>query len=377
MSKKALTKLQAIRTELEAAYFERSDEVTSLLVAILAMEHVLLLGPPGTAKSAITRSVCEAIDGVGFEWLLTKFSTPEELFGPISFKGMENDEYRRITKGKLPEAEIAFLDEIFKANSAILNALLSIINERKFHNNGGSGTCPLMSVVGASNELPDKDAEGLEALFDRFMLRHWTAYIADRDNLKKLISSSSEPSITTKLKKDELAALQAAVDKVKIGDDAIEAILTIKGELEGIGISASDRRWKRAVKLCKANALLNGHGEVEEDDLLILQHCLWREPDQRTMVREKVGGVASPLTAEAIAILDAAKEAYAELLKSEGSPDFIVSSVDVRATLKEMRTRLVKRIDESGGKARRAEKVLEQIKVMQMDVKRRADRALD
>jgi len=375
---KTLAKLQQIRAELDAAFYERGDEIASLLTAILAREHVLLLGPPGTAKSAIAREVCNAIDGAPFfEWLLTKFSTPEELFGPVSFKGMENDEYRRITRDKMPEAQIAFLDEIFKANSAILNALLALVNERRFHNNGHPVNCPLISVVGASNELPDKDAEGLEALFDRFMLRHWTSYISDRDNMKRLLLTSAEPSISTSLTQTELAALQTAVEKVKISDDVLEAILTIKSELEAVGISASDRRWKRAVKLVKAHALLNGHDEVEEDDLLILQHALWREPDQRTMTREKVGSVASPVTAEALAILDAAKEAHGELLKQEGTPDFIVASVEVRATLKEMRERLHRRIEESGGKARRAEKVMQQIKAFQTDVKRRADRALD
>jgi MoxR-like ATPase len=368
-------KLSEIRSELRSAFFERADEIDSLLTALLAGEHTLLLGPPGTAKSALARAISEAVSGSHFEWLLTKFSTPEELFGPISFKGMENDEYRRITSGKLPEAETAFLDEIFKANSAILNALLSIVNERVFHNNGSSLQCPLISVIGASNELPEKEAEGLDALFDRFMLRHWVSYISDRDSMKQLLSGC-QVTPTTKLSKKELAALQSAVDNVTISDDLLEAIITIKAELEGVGIVASDRRWKSSVKLVKAHALLNGHSTVEEDDLLILQHALWREPDQLAMVREKVGSVASPVTAEALAILDAAKEAHKEFLKLEGTPDFIVSTIEHRAMLKEMRDRLSARIAE-GSSSRRAAKVLEDIKSMQIDAKRRADRALD
>lgn len=374
----ALQTIQTIRDDLDSSFLERGDEVASVITALLAREHVLLLGPPGTAKSAMARETCGAVDGATFfEWLLTKFSTPEEIFGPVSLKGIENDEYRRITKNKLPEAHVAFLDECFKANSAILNALLAVINERRFHNNGSPVHCPLVTVVGASNELPDKDEEGLEALFDRFMLRHWTSYIQDRDLFKRMVSQKGEPNVSTTITIDQLIALQNEVDNVGLSDDILESFLAIKTELEMVGIRASDRRWKRALRLVKAFALLNGHSDVEEDDLLILQHCLWREPDQRTVVREKVGGVASPLTAEALAILDAAKEAHRELLKLEGSPDFIVQSVEVRATLKEMRTRLRTRLDESGGKARRAAKVLEQLKAMQSDVKRRADRALD
>jgi MoxR-like ATPase len=376
--KAALKKIQAIRAELEAAFMERQDEITSLLVAIIAKEHVLLLGPPGTAKSALARTVCKAIDGAPFfEWLLTKFSTPEELFGPVSFKGMENDEYRRITRDKLPEAQIGFLDEIFKANSAILNALLALVNERCFHNNGHPIQVPLVSVVGASNELPEKDAEGLEALYDRFMLRHWVRYVSDRDNMKSLLTSTTEPSINTKLTQKELSSLQSAVDAVTINDDLIESILTIKTELESSGLTASDRRWRRLIRIVKAVAVVNGRTDVDEDDLLILQHSLWREPDQLTLCRDKVGSVASPITAEALAILDAAKEAHTELLKSEGTPEFLMASVEMRSTLKEMRQRLTQRIAESGGASAKATKVLESIRGLQADVKRRADRAFD
>jgi len=373
---KAIDKLQKIRIELNACYFEREAEIDGLLVALLAREHVLLLGPPGTAKSALARTLCEALDGGGyFQWLLTKFSTPDELFGPISLKGLENDEVRRITANKLPECHVGFLDEIFKANSAILNSTLTLVNEREFHNNGTPMKCPLLSLIGASNELPDGDDLG--ALYDRFLIRFWTDYVADRDSLKALMLATSEPSISTKISLKELGVLQNQVDKIKISADTAEAMLTIKSELESAGITASDRRWHKSVAIVKAFALLNWHVQVEEDDLLILEHMLWREPSQRTMVREKVGAVASPLTSEALAILDAAKEQHAELLKLEGQADFLVRGVEMRATLKEMRQRLQSSIDRSGGNARRAEKVVEEIKGIQIDVKRRSDRALD
>ena len=370
------TKLEAVRKELRAVYHERENEIDGLLIAILAQEHVLLLGPPGTAKSALARSVCSALDEAEwFQWLLTKFTTPEEIFGPISLKGLENDIVRRITTHKLPEAHLAFLDEVFKANSAILNSMLSVINERTFHNNGIPICCPLLTAVGASNELPDGDDLG--ALYDRFLLRYWVSPIGDRDHLRALLVSSQEPSITASLTLAELAQLQAQVETVMVSPDTVDAILQIKSDLEAVGIRCSDRRWRKATKISRAFALLQGHTEVEEDDLLILEHVLWREPDQRPMVREKVGSVASPLTAEALAILDAAKEAHSAVLKLEGTADFLVQSVEIRATLKEMRNRLEASIKSSGGKARRAEKVLEQLSGLQADIKRRADRALD
>jgi hypothetical protein len=123
-------------------------------------------GSPGTAKSALVRAIAQAFGGSYFERLLTKFSTPEELFGPISLKALEQDRYERVTAGKLPEAEFAFVDEVFKANSAILNSLLTAMNERLFHNDGAPAQMPLVSLFGASNELPE--GKELEALFDRF-----------------------------------------------------------------------------------------------------------------------------------------------------------------------------------------------------------------
>jgi MoxR-like ATPase len=143
--------------------------IDGALAAVLAGEHVLLLGPPCTAKSALARAIAQAFGGAYFARLLTKFSTPEELFGAISLRALEQDHYARITTGKLPEAEFAFIDEVFKANSAILNALLAVVNERVFHNDGQPVACPLVTMSGASNELPE--GKDLEALFDRFLVR--------------------------------------------------------------------------------------------------------------------------------------------------------------------------------------------------------------
>jgi MoxR-like ATPase len=156
--------INQLRADLMAQFPERKDVIDGSLAAVLAGEHVLLIGPPGTAKSALVRCIAQLFGGSYFERLLTKFSTPEELFGPISLKALEQDRFVRVTAGKLPEAEFAFIDEIFKSNSAVLNALLSIINERVFHNDGAPVRCPLVSLFAASNELPE--GKELEALFD-------------------------------------------------------------------------------------------------------------------------------------------------------------------------------------------------------------------
>jgi MoxR-like ATPase len=371
-----LDKLAAIRDDIDGALFEREDETVGMLVALLAREHILFLGKTGTAKSLLTRLACGAIEGARyFERLLTKFSTPEELFGPVSIKAMEEGKYERITAGKAPWAHVFFPDEIFKANSAILNALLTLINERKFHNDGTTMDCPLMTVAGASNELPED--ESLAALYDRFLIRYWIGYIQDHDNEVALVKGNARESIAASMTLDDLAALQDAVDQVHMSDEVAMSIVAIKRALQSKGIVCSDRRWSKVGRVLRAFALLNGHAEVEDDDVLFLQHVLWDNPDQRVMVREEVGKVASPLTAEAVAIFDAAKEAHGELLTKEGTPDFLIAAVDLRATLKEMRTRLTESIRAAGGKASRAEKVVEQLRGLQADVKRRSDRALD
>lgn len=163
-------KFNSIEEELQEFFVEREEVLHGLAVAMLSETNILLLGPPGTAKSMSVRAWRDHIvasKGTGkktdegakkFEWLLTKFSTPEEIFGPYSIKALsEEDRYSRITVNKLPECHLAFLDEIFKCNSGLLNALLPVLNERVFHNDGIAHKIPLLTVVGASNEIPDQD----------------------------------------------------------------------------------------------------------------------------------------------------------------------------------------------------------------------------
>jgi len=305
---KALEKIKALRKELSNAVFEREEQIVAMIAAILAGVHVLLLGPPGTAKSMLANLLCSAIEGGQFfQWLLTKFSTPEELFGPLSLKGLESDEYRRVTAGKLPEAHIAFLDEIFKANSAILNSLLTLINERKFHNNGHGQDVPLISCVGASNELPQ--GEELGALYDRFALRFWVDCLQD-DNAFQTMLNSSPTTINTKLTLKDIEELQKAVEAVNVPQDVIDNILAIRRELRLAGITVSDRRWKGAVKILKAYAVLDERDELTNDDLESLVNILWNHPEQRNTILKSIAPYANPFNKMAIEKLDAAKELY-------------------------------------------------------------------
>ena len=185
-------KISAVASEFNGYFIERSEEINCALLSVLSGEHILYLGPPGTAKSLLAKNVCDAVDGGQFYYyLLTRFTTPEEIYGPLSLKALQQDEFRRKIDGYLPTANIAFLDEIFKSNSSILNSLLTILNERKFHNGQEVVDVPLLSVFGASNELPEED-ESLQALYDRFLFRCVMEYVQDDSNFEELVFKDGE-----------------------------------------------------------------------------------------------------------------------------------------------------------------------------------------
>lgn len=293
-------KLNAIRMELNQLFVERAAEVEALLVCLVARQHMLLIGPPGTAKSALVRALCERIGAGYFSWLLTKFSTPEELFGPISLSALKAGRYERIITGKLPEAEVAFLDEIFKANSAILNSCLTVLNERLYHNNGGTVKCPLQFAVGASNEFPQ--GEELNALFDRFLVRFVVQYISEDAGFERLLrgNHTSKTTLTAK----ELEAEQDAAAKVTIPDKVLAEVVGLRRALAAEGIAVSDRRWRESLGLVKAAAHLAGRVEAENADLEVLCNVLWADAAQRSKVNEVVMTVANPFKRQALEFAD-------------------------------------------------------------------------
>src|SRR6201982_1674599 len=223
-------KLNKIRDELRQAFLERADLIDGALSALLSAHHVLIIGPPGPAKSMLADELSRRIEGANyFQWLLTRFTTPEEVFGAVSLKALEQDDYRRVTSHKLPESHIAFLDEIFKANSSILNAILTLINERLFHNGKEIVPVPLLTLFGASNELPEDDE--LMALYDRFLLRFVVNYIAEDFRFLRMLEAGG-PTQRTDITLDELREMQTEARSIRIPDHVYRAIADLRRELK-------------------------------------------------------------------------------------------------------------------------------------------------
>ncbi|QDX90965.1 AAA family ATPase (plasmid) [Brevibacillus laterosporus] len=280
----AIQKINDLRDYLSYKFVEREEIVEGILLAILAKQHVLLVGPPGTAKSNLVSELAKHITGGNyFQWLLSRFSTPEELFGPVSLQGLEKGIYKRNTLNKLPESHIAFIDEIFKSNSAILNAMLTLINERIFYNDGQPITSPLMTVVGASNEYPE-DGENLEALFDRFLLRYHVDYIGEDNHFISMLKGIS-PKSPMPLSINEITELQLYTAMVNIPNSVLEVLLQIRNKLKDEGIRPSDRRFKQSLNIIRANAFLKQRNTVEYSDLAVLSHSLWETVDQSEKVK--------------------------------------------------------------------------------------------
>lgn len=293
--------------------YEKDTEISLSLLAALAGESVILLGPPGVAKSMVARQLKTAFrDARSFEYLMSRFSTPDEIFGPVSIQKLKSsDTYERAVDGYLPTADVVFLDEIWKAGPAIQNTLLTVINEKLFRNGNREMHLPLKLLVAASNELPAK-GEGLEALWDRFVIRIESRPIKKESNFRAmLLDSHADFSGSTgglghadfannadfselKITGEEYAEWSENINRIGVKEEVLDVISVIRKSLRAVNVDeaaerrniyVSDRRWKNIARLLRTSAFMQDREEVDCCDLLPIYHCLWQEPEERDAIR--------------------------------------------------------------------------------------------
>lgn len=271
---------------------EKDEAMRLALLAAVAGESIFFLGLPGTAKSMVSRRLKSAFKGENgkplryFEYLMNQFSTPDEIFGPVSLKSLEEDKYERIIKGYLPDAEVAFLDEIWKASPAIQNTLLTIINEKKFHNGNEVKDVPLKVLISASNELPAEN-QGLEALWDRFLIRLMVNPVQSKKSFVDLVCGQPVQAeigtLEDAISIDELEEWKNEINRITIPDEVKSVIDAIHSKMwklheenpENNNYYISDRRWMKIVHLLKTSAFLNGREEVDLTDCSLIPYCIW------------------------------------------------------------------------------------------------------
>ena len=347
-----LERFKQLLGEMNRGIYEKETEISLSLLAALAGESIILLGPPGVAKSMVARQLKTAFrDAQNFEYLMSRFSTPDEIFGPVSIQKLKtSDTYERAVEGYLPTADVVFLDEIWKAGPAIQNTLLTVINEKIFRNGNREMHLPLKLLVAASNELPAK-GEGLEALWDRFVIRIESRPIKLEKNFRAMLLEShadfsgstgvlgyadfsrstegvghadfadnadffgsmgksgstdstdfSSPTDFTdfsdlKITAEEYAEWAEKICKIGVKEEVLDAISAIRKSLRAVNVDeaaerrniyVSDRRWKNIVRLLRTSAFMQDREEVDICDLLPIYHCLWQEPEERDAIRSIV-----------------------------------------------------------------------------------------
>lgn len=288
-------RMHALISQVSEQMYEREQIIALSLLAGVAGMNTFLYGAPGTAKSLISRRIASAFEvGEYFEYLMNRFSTPEEIFGPVSIKALKDDQYLRKTEHYLPKADFAFLDEIWKASPAILNTLLTLVNEKTFKNGDLIQHVPLKVLMSASNEIPEPN-QGLDALYDRFIMRLVVEPIQQAENFHALLQA--KPSAVRiaaddalRIHKQELLLWREQIHHIELPAEILNIFDEIKQRLssnfEEHPIYVSDRRWQRAAYVLKTAAFLNDRAQVGLIDMFILKHCLWSQAEDIPHVNE-------------------------------------------------------------------------------------------
>ena len=372
-----IDRFQQLRDELNEIFLERRTIIDGVLAVLLTSGNAVLFGPPGCAKSWMLQELCSSIEGANFfDRLLQRAQPPEELLGQPSLKALQQqDELIRNTKNRLPEAHIAFLDEIFRCNATTLNALLRLINERVFEN-PNPNKVPLIFLCGAANNVPED--EELRAFIDRFVYRPWVSYVKKLSSRRELINrarNNTKLSVSTQLKLDEIKQLQIQAAQVTFPDSAVESLLQCQSALEREGFEISDRQLQQLVKLLQAHAFVQGDSEVYIESFHeLLPDCMWKkEPKERQKITQILNQVIPNVNQQAVNWYDAAKEEVKKVQQvareydirphSDTEKSLIETADNAAKHLEDVCRQIEKLLSQNKGKkAKRAERMLTDIK---------------
>jgi len=296
-------RIQKLLQELNTGIYEKEEVMALSLLSAVAGESIFMLGAPGVAKSLIARRLKYAFkDGKAFEYLMSRFSTPDEIFGPVAISKLKNDDkYERVVENYLPSADVVFLDEIWKAGPSIQNALLTVINEKKYRNGAQEIDVPMKALISASNELPAKN-EGLEALWDRFLIRLEVEGIKEKSNFDLMISEKLDSyrdtvSANVKITSNDFEEWSKVINEIEIPENVFNVIDVIRKKIQLYNnkddnkdnqIYISDRRWRKIVRLLRTSAFLNDRKAIDLMDCFLIKDCLWDEDTQIETVKQIV-----------------------------------------------------------------------------------------
>lgn len=349
----AQAKMQQIFVEMNNLFVERDELIKLMELAITTGTNLLMLGPPGTAKSKITQEMCGRVENANyFQWMLNKTSDPSEILGPFSVKEMENDKFMRITSGKLPEAHIAFIDECYKSNAPTLNALLTIMNEHIFYNDGKAVDIPLISMFGASNEPPED--ESLLALHDRFIFRINVQYIHEAGNKKRMHSNYIDDRAgllglvnKTTITLTELQVLQQAAKSVKVPKDIINKFIRLIDDLGRQAIHVSDRRQNECFKIMQGSAVLAGRNAVGLDDFKSLVYVLWEKEEHIPIIESTILKMVNPYDDRFKELKDNFNQVKADIDKITDASQKSRKAIESKGVIEKITSKINKLINEA------------------------------
>jgi MoxR-like ATPase len=312
----------AIVSELNNELYEREDVIRATMLALLSEQHIFLFGVPGTAKSEIARRITTRIAGARkYEYLLTKTTTADDLFGALDVakedhsNGTSKTRYRveRDITGSMADSEIVFADEIFKASSPILNAMLALLNERVFHTGNKTIKTPLRTMISASNEVPEDSA--LAALYDRLALRVNVAPITSDSNFMAMLAGQCEPTANpTVITMADLDQAIAEVRQIATPHALLQSMARLRREVQDAGLCVSDRKWRQILRIVQAHAWLRGSGTAEDQDLTVVRWCLWDAPSQIAQAEALAKKFARTLVDMAREAREEAEQLYLEAM---------------------------------------------------------------